>query len=808
MIRNYFLIALRNIRRNKVYSFINMLGLALGIASCLLLALYANDELQYDAHHNELDRLYRITTEFQSERGLDKLASTSPPIAMGLKAEIPEIEEATRLFNPPGVAQQLIKYEDNTFYETGGLIADSTVFNVLSYTLLQGNPSKALTKANSVVLSYPLAKKLFGDEPALDKSITISQGSQTANYIVTGVFIPDTKSHIEVNFFTSITSEGWGAYVTIDPRASQEWAGQNFVPAYVKLSKNHDLLAVEKKMNEVLLARGGESMKALGMKKTLHLEPLADVYLYSDVQKSPRISYLYIMASIAGFLLLIACVNFMNLATAKAAKRATEIGIRKVMGAFRSSLIQQLLGEAVVIVLAAVLAGLALVQVALPFFNEFTGKSLGLASGNLLFLSGTLLVIIAITSLLAGSYPAFYLSSLQPAKVLKSKTGLSNGSGWLRQSLVVFQFVIAIVLVCGVLVISKQLTFLQQRNLGFVADAKVIVPLRTQEARDQYATLKSILQGTSTIQQVSAADYLPGERIWSDMMYYAEGGNMDNAILHFRNRVDHGFIEQLNLQLIAGRTFTTNRAMEADKILVNETSLKKLGIEAAASIGQKIHFDWQGQHYAFEIIGVLKDYHQTSPKDKIEPIIFELATEENSYGSLLASVSTENISESLQTLEKEWKTLIHDTPFEYSFLDENIKKQYTEDKKTASIINTFAGMALIICCLGLYGLSMYMAERRFKEIGIRKVLGASVNQIVGLMSMEFIKLVLIALLISIPISWYLLTQWLESFAFRTTLSPFVFVVAGAASLLVALATVSFESLRASSTNPVNSLRSE
>jgi putative ABC transport system permease protein len=808
MLQNYFKIALRNLLRNKAYSFINISGLSLGVACCLLLTFYILDEYKIDKHHADLDNLYRITTEIKGDIGLDKLATTSPPIAMSMKDEIPEIVNATRVINPPGVAQNLIKYEDKLFYEVNGFIADSTLFDVLTYKLTEGNPVKALTEAQAVVISNTLKQKLFGNEPALNKVIAISQGGESRDFKVTGVFEQEQNSHFNASFFISMMSDGMAAYLRSD-QAQGEWGGQNFVPAYVKLVEGHDKEAVINKMNEVLIKYGAEDMKALGMSKTLGLEPVKDIYLKSDIGKSPRITYIYVIASIAAFILLIACINFMNLSTAKATQRAGEIGMRKVKGAFRSSLIAQIMGEAMAIVLISILFSLVITQLALPFFNTLTGKTISLDSNSLLITSIALLAITLITGLLAGSYPAFYLSSFQPAQVLKGKIRLNNASSWLRQSMVVFQFMIAIALVCGMLIISKQLNYMQEKELGFNAQSKITIPLRTANARNQYDALKKELTRKELVANISAAEYLPGFTIWSDMMFYTEGGDMNKAILNRRNAVDAGYMELMDIKMVAGRSFTENRAMDSQqKVIINETSAQRFGLLPEKAIGEKLYFDWQGQNYSFEIIGVMADFHQNSLKEEIIPIIFEMPAETNQYSQLVATVNTKNISETISNIESTWKGLVQDTPFEYSFLDETIQKQYDEDKKVSKIINTFTVIAMFISCLGLYGLSTYMAERRFKEIGVRKVLGANVSQIVTLMSKEFIKLVLIAFVISVPLGWYAMTKWLEGFAYKITISIDVFLYAGAAAVIIALLTVSFESVKAASTNPVNALRNE
>ncbi len=808
MLRNYLKIAFRNLLRSKVYSLINILGLSLGITCCVLLALYIEDEYRYDKHHRRLGDIYRITSSFESERGLDKLGTTSPPTAMAMWEEIPEVETATRALNPPGVAQNLIQYGDNMFYETNGYIADSTFFDIFTYEMLAGDPKTALVVGNSVVLSDHLAEKLFGTEPALDKTIRISQGGAPADYRVTGVYSTKASSFITPSHITSMTSTGWGEYIRTSPQAANEWAGNNFVPSFLRLVPGHDVAAVEKKMNEVLLKHGAESMKALGIQKTLHLEPLKDIYLKSDIGRSPRIQYIYVIAAIAAFVLLIACINFMNLSTAKAGKRSTEIGVRKVMGAYRSSLMTQVFGEALVIVFIAIVISIGMVQACLPLFNQLTTKSIALDSTMALFLASALAGIAVVTGLLAGSYPAFYLSSFEPAKVLKGKATFSNSGGLLRQSLVVFQFVIAIALACGMLVISDQLAFMRNQSLGFDADAKVVLPLRTNTARAAYPSLKQELSKTSAVTEVSATDHVPGNPILSDMLYYPDGGSMETALMIRRNNVDPGYLEMMKFKLLAGRSFTDNRASEQNKVILNRVAAQKLGFEPEAIIGRNIYFDWRGEKYTYEVVGVTDDYHQVSLKEEITPILFEMPDADNRYSSVVVSVNKENFQQAVAEIEATWKRVINDTPFEYNFLDGSIEKQYDEDKRVSSIITSFTFIAMIICCLGLYGLSSFMAERRFKEIGIRKVMGASLAQITGMMSREFLKLVLIAFALSAPLAGYAMSRWLETFAYHVPVNGWVFVLAGAAALAIALVTVSYESLKAASANPVESLRNE
>lgn len=806
MVRNYLKIALRNIQRHKVYSLINFFGLSIGVACCLLLALYVQDEFLYDKHHENLENLYRITTHIQGVDGLSNMSSCSPPVALAM-TEIQQVETAARLINPPVISHSLIQYEDNIFYEADGYLADSTIFDIFTFTFLEGNPKKALVNANSVVITDILANKLFGNESALDKSIEIDQAGTVYNFIVTGVIREEKRSHMKVNFLISMTSSGLAEYLRSDEVIS-EWAGQNFVPSYLKLKPGHSKEQVVQEMNQILQKYGADDMKALGLYKTLELEPLEDIYLRSSLDHSPRIIYLYVILSIAVFILLIACINFMNLSTAKASKRTTEIGIRKVMGAFRRSLIYQLLGEAMLIVFVAMMFSVVFTYLALPFFNEVTGKEISFVTQNIGFYAGSLVTITVITGIIAGSYPAFYLSSFQPAQVLKGKFNLGNTAGWLRKGLVVFQFMIAIALVCGVFIISKQLKYIQKKELGFNTNAKLVFPIRTNEADKQYQALKQTMAQHAAVKNIAGATYVPGMPIDIDLLLYPEGGSMETAIRVFRNRVDENYPELLGIELLTGRTFSESQSEAIErKILINRKGMEQMGYTLDSAVGRFIYGDWQGEKYTFEIIGVMEDYHQVSLKQAIAPTIF-MMSDNASFDYMIVDIEVSDLQTSLATLEKDWKKLVNNTPFEYSFLEERISKLYDEDKRAAKIITSSTVIAMLISCLGLFGLSTYMAERRFKEIGIRKALGASTNQIVSLMSSEFVQLVIIAFVTAVPISYYTMTKWLEGFVYKTPIDIMVFAYAGITALVVALLTVSLESLKVATGNPVNALRDE
>ncbi len=810
MIRNYFILALRSMLRNRVYSIINIVGLSVGVACCLLLALYIKDEASFDQHHRDLDRLYQVTSIMGEESENHIMRTTSAPIVWGIKDELPEIEQVTRLVNPPGVAQNLIRYEDRQFYESDGYIADSTLFDIFTYDFLAGNPATALKEANSVVITEQLAKKIFGDQPALNKVISINQAGPVADYKVTGVLgAKQGKSHIHANFFVSMTSSGWAEFLR-SPAITDQWAGQNFILSYIKLKPRQSAERFIPKMNSVFLKHGADDLKTLGMKKKLGLQPVKDIYLYATYgDGSPRVTYLYVIGSIGIFILLIACINFMNLSTAKASRRANEVGLRKTFGAQRTSLIAQFLGEAMVIVAFAIVFSLLIVQLLLPYFNDLTLKDIRFNPENVTFFLSALIVITVVTGLVAGSYPAFYLSAFQPAKVLKGKLTHSNSGNLLRKTLVVFQFVIAITLVCGMIMVTKQLKYMQEKDLGFDANNKLVLPLRAESARNNEQVLRGELEKLSSIKAVSASAYVPGSNILNDFGLYPEGSSMEFSVNTKNSWVEPDYMDVMHIDLVAGRKFTDNRTTESrNKIILNEIAVKELGFELQDIVGKFLYNDYSDGKQTFEVIGVMKDYNQWSLKEEIYPLLFRVPPSPSYNNFIVANIQSQNVNETIEGIGAAWKRVNPDTPFEYTFLDENIKKQYEEDKRVSRVISSFTVIAMIICCLGLYGLSTYMAERRFKEIGVRKVMGATVPQIVRMMSGEFVRLVIIAFAVSVPAAWYIIHQWLENFAYKAPVNMLIFLYAGVAALLIALLTVSFESIKAASGNPVQALRNE
>lgn len=825
MLQNYFKIALRTLLKHKVFSLINILGLSIGITCCVLLALYIKDEFSYETQFDRVNDLYRVTSTFIVDRGSEKMPRTSPPVVMTMLRELPEIESATRLVNPPEVEQHLLHVGDRTFFEKKGYLVDSTFFDVFSYPFREGDRRTALDARSTVVLSDAVASKIFGSASALDQLIIINSGQSTDTFRVTGVLGPlEKKSQVDADFYMSMNSKGWGDYIN----SVTTWGGQNFIYSFIKLKSGVSVEGLKQKFPALMEKHGAKDLRELGVKKVLGLQAMKDIHLYSveefagtfsgygyfDIGTAGNIKYVYVLALICLFILLIACINFMNLTTAKAAQRAGEVGVRKSLGAQRRHLIGQFLGESMTIVFIAMLLSLGLVQVILPLFNQFTQKDLSISPANFGYLALALAGISIITGLVAGSYPAFFLSAYEPAKVLKDKHTGGNSSHWLRRGLVIFQFIISISMISAILVIQRQMNFVQNKTLGFNPEHKIMIPLRTEEAKNSYAQLKTRFKQFSGVKEVSGATALPSMATVRDIPLYAAGSNMEKAQLHFNINVDENYFKLLDIKMIAGRDLIFEKdtfsfaAPQPHHIIVNRQSLQSLSIALDEAVGSHLFFDYEGKRLDFEIVGVIEDFHQFSLHQSVRPMIFFIPQNQKDYAEICASVDAKDLGNVLANLEKSWKQIVPNTPFESDLLSESVNQQYEADQRIFSIISTFTFIAILISCLGLYGLSIYVAQRRLKEIGIRKVMGASTVGIVGMLSKDFILLVGIAFVISVPIGYYAMNAWLEGFAYRTEVRASVFLLAGLASFAIAWVTVGFESIKAAMGNPVDSLRTE
>ncbi|HEV3221888.1 MAG TPA: ABC transporter permease [Puia sp.] len=812
MLENYFKIAYRNLTRNKAFSFINILGLAIGLATCVLMILYIFSELGYDKQNKNADRIFRIA--YQAVKKVNpedkSWASTAAPIAWGLKSDMPEVEQSTRLLKFPSLDKMLLKYEHGKekkiFYETNGYYVDSTFFQIFSYDFLFGNALTSLNEPNSIVISEQIAQKIFGNKNPVNKSITVGLPYGDFSYTVKGVFDDSKiKSHIPAHFFLSMRNGDVGTWV----QNQTNWATNNIFHTYVKLKEGANAGNFEKKLQEFIVRRGGKDLKEMGILRQLFIQPVTDIYLHSDLDNeiapNGNITYLYILGSIALFVLLIACINFMNLSTARSLKRAKEVGVRKVLGAEKRSLVYQFLGESTLTSCLALLLALVIAYLVLPFFNNLTQKNITLFDQPGIWIWIILLTLG--TGLLSGIYPAFYLSSFRPITVLKGKL-LNNFSGAaIRKGLVVFQFVISICLILGVIVIQRQLQFMNDQQLGFNKNQQIILPLQSPTAVKNYEVLKTELLKNPGIKNVTSGSTYPGIASVDDMIFYAEGKSVKDVIDISLANVDIDYFETLGLKLVAGRGFSKEFTADSNSIVLNETALRELGYPLKTALGRKVYFDFQGSHNTMYIVGVVRNFNFESLYNTIKPFAFNTIMG-NKHSYVIANVSAKSYTGILQEMATSWNNINPGVPFVYSFLDKDFQKNYEKDQRASGIVWSFTVIAILIACLGLFGLSAFAAEQRFKEIGVRKVLGASVISIIGLLSKDFIKIVLVAILIATPIGWYFMNKWLGGFAYRTPVSWWIFAITGFLAILIALITVSFQAIRAAIANQVKSLHSE
>ena len=815
MLRNYIVIALRLIVKNKIFSLINILGLSVGIACCMLITLYIQDEFNYEKGFPEYEKVFRINTTFIKEGIAEVAPYTSPPIAMELAHTLPEVETAVRVVEVLGVEQHIVRYNDKAFFEKKAFLVDSTFLDVFSYKLLEGNPATALDAPSTVLLSEELTKKLFGSKSPLDEMIIINSGNSADTFRVTGVVSrPELPSQIDANIYMSMSSNGLGEWIL----SETTWANNNVVRSYIKLHDPKGYEAIELKLAQMLATHAGAELRASGRQKIMKLQPLANTRLYSEFRRSSSgidnassITYIYIIGTIAIFILLLACINFMNLTTAKSAQRAGEVGIRKSMGAFRTNLIRQFLGESMVIVVFALLVSFLMVLLVLPLFNDVMQKQLTFNANNLPFIFGATVIISLLTAVFAGSYPAFFLSSLKPAQVLKGKSLSTDGSQWLRKGLVVFQFVITITLISSIVIIQQQLKFIQSKSLGFNKDQVIMIPLRTPQAPQQYGAIRESFKQLGGVNMVSATSSIPSTPLFSDWNVYKEGASNDQSVVHDILMVDKDYFTVMDIKLIAGRDFMEQDNLEGDtinstKVILNEASLKAFSIPLENAVGSTIYFQPEEERYEYSVIAVVKDFHQFSLHREIRPMTFMIPFNRTGFRYIAASINVESYQHITGEMKKIWDQRINDAPFESIFLKENLKTLYTVEARTSTILTITTTIALLISCLGLYGLSVYVAERKTKEIGIRKVVGASIESIVGMLSKEYIKLIVISFAISVPLGYYFMNKWLEGFAYKITPGMSVFIISGLVSFLIAWLTISFESFRAASKNPVDAFK--
>jgi putative ABC transport system permease protein len=811
MIQNYIKIAYRNLLRNKAFSAINIAGLSIGLASCLLMGLYVLDELSYDRFHEKADRMVRVYFKGIMNGGNINESTVMPPTARTLLREYPEVLEATRLRR---AGSPLVQRGNETFKETAVAFADSNFFQVFTLPLLAGDPKTALLRPNTMVISQTTAKKYFGSADPVGKVLTFKPENQS--YEVTGVMeeIP-ANSHFHLDFLLSMAG--------LDEAKEDSWMKSEFY-TYLVLPEDYDYRKLEAKLPQVVEKYMAPQLEqAFGMTLAqfrqkgndigLFLQPLTDIHLHSDfaydLGTHGDIRYVYLFGAVALFMLLIACINFMNLSTAGASKRAREVGIRKVMGSVKSALVSQFLVESILLTALAMVLALGLVLLALPFFNELAGKQMTLQLLASPGLWAALVLLGIVVGVLAGSYPAFFLSSFKPLSILKGganpgRSAAGRSGIGLRGTLVVVQFCISFVLIVGTTVVYRQLNYIQNTKLGYDKEQVLVVEETWRLGKNENVFRRQLLQDARVV-HASLSGYLPaGSSYNNNFMVYADG-NSSQFVKTLRYDVDENYISTLGMKMAAGRNFSPEYGTDSSAVILNETAAKAFGWGRDALGHTLTRPDNEGRLTTYRVIGVVEDFHFKSLHEKIAPLLMTLG---DNSGSVILKVKTQDLPGLIASIEKQWKSYAVEAPMEYSFLEENFNAVYKAEQKTAKLLGLFAGLTIFVACLGLFGLATFTAEQRTKEIGVRKVLGASVTSVVTMLSLDFLKLVLIAIVIATPIAWYSMNHWLSDFAYRIDIAWWMFALAGLLAIGIALFTVSFQSIKAALVNPVKSLRSE
>lgn len=805
MLKNYFKLTIRHLLKYRAYSFINIAGLAVGMTCCILILLYVGDELRYDRFHERADRIYRLT--LSTDKGAPTNANTSFGQGPALAAEFPEIEAVVRFRKMGWGEKRVFAHNDKRFYEEHFFFADKNVFDVFTFPFLRGNAQTALAEPFSIVITEAMSQKYFGHDNPLGETISLDpyNDGEFTDYKITGVVknLPH-YSHIKFDLLASFESQkdlasmverrGWGlesvfTYVLFKPGAHAKNVEAG-LPAFLeqRLGKDHWY--------------------------SLHLQPLTEIRLHSklraELEPNGDIAYVYIFSAIAAFILLIACINFMNLATARSQHRAKEVGVRKVAGVPRSGLVAQFLGEALLMALIALFVAAGLVEFFLPVFNALSGKILEVNYFQEGAVAGGFVAIALLVGILAGSYPAFFLSRFQPVEVLKGRFSRRTGGARLRQALVVAQFTISIALIAGTVIIHQQLEYMRNKKLGFDKEQVVVVPLAGEEAGRKWPALKTELLRHPEISHVTASTAMPADEGWWQTGARSEGTEVGSEQVVYTFQIDYDFMKTLGIELVAGRDFSPLFASDSSSaFILNEAAVKKFGwASAEAALGQK--FVWMGEGPETPkngtVIGVTKDFHYRGLHEAIAPAVFHLMP--YSMDFLALRIPPRQVPQALAVLKNAWAEFDPERPLEYSFLDDKVEALYQSEETLQRIVGLFSALAIFVAGLGLFGLASFTTEQRTKEIGVRKALGASVQQVVLLLSKEFTRLVAIAFLLAAPVAYFAMNKWLQGFAYRTELSPGIFVLAGVLALLIAWLTVSYQAIKAALTNPVEALRYE
>jgi putative ABC transport system permease protein len=799
MIKNYLKIAWRNLWNNKLFSFINIIGLAVGISCCVLIFLYVQSELSYDTYNEKADRIYRVTSLIFQDKKEDKFAPTSPVTSQKIQDGFPEVEKIVRL----NFAGRLLSYKDKTFYDTKTVYADSTLLDIFSFPLLEGNAKEALRAPYSIVLTEKIAKKYFGNEPAMGKMIKMSD---SIPLMVTGIMkdIP-LNSHISFDCVMS-RSTMFQLFKNV-PNWKQDnelnWLNCDSY-AYLLLKNRTDVNAFEQKVNKYLTKETAELKKSIGMWMNVRIQPLLDIHLRSKVEhefrgtKNSDISYVYIFSASAFLILLIACCNFINLSTARSLNRSKEIGLRKVIGANRFQLISQFLGESVIFTIMASLLSLLFVLLFKPLFNSFIETRLEF---NMSIVWLYMFIILSV-GFLAGLYPALLMSSFSPIRSLKGKINHSIVDIIFRKGLVVFQFSIAVILIIVTTLILRQLDFIQNRNIGLNKEQVLTIELRGIGSQKGEILVKELTRNPKILSTSLTNFSFKGV---PDITVLPEGFTETEMQACPVISVDENFLKTMQIKLVEGRDFSKDFPTDINEaFMVNEAAVKAFRWKNPKNaIGKKV--DWAFGKSG-KIIGVVKDFNFASMKENVKPMLIHIY--KPWHGSVIARLKTEDLPATMKAIEATFKSIGGDAPFKATFMEDDFNALYQSEKNMRTVLGTFTFLSILVACLGLFGLAAFTIKQRFREIGIRKVLGSSVTGIVQLLSRDFLKLVLISIVVAIPVGWYAMHKWLEDFAYKTDIGIWVFVVAGIMAILIAFVTVAAQAIKAAIANPVKSIRTE
>ncbi|GGG81072.1 ABC transporter permease [Parapedobacter pyrenivorans] len=795
MIKNLLLVALRNFKRDKWYSLLNILGLTIGITFSLFLIFYIQDELSYDRHHEKADRVFRVESYIKEpEKDTLKWVSTPFPMAPALSKDYPEVEEAVRFVDNGNV---LYKKGELSLYQDKVFIVDSNIFRVFTHPFLEGDPKTALVAPNSMVLTQSVAEKYFGKTDSyLGKSLENTNGDV---YKITGV-VKDVPKNSHIIFHVLISRS------SLPADFANNWGGFGF-HTYVLLKPNTNASSFEQKLLPMYDKYLATIFAQFQINIRFGIRPITAIHLHSDMQGEPEelgnISYIYIFSAAAFFMLLIACINYMNLTTARSARRSKEIGIRKVTGSSRWQLISQFLVESILTALFALLLSLGLIALLLPIFNSLSGKSISfdtLLQPNTLL---TILVVVVFVGLMGGSYPALYLSKFNPVSVLKGSLSKSSSNVTLRRALVVIQFSISIIMLICTWVVFNQLAYLRSKDLGFNKDRVLTVTANSQrDVRSKILSFKNEMRQNPQVLAVSTSQAVPGANINFNLFTVeSKNGFVDKGV--FTYGIDEDYINTLGMEMVQGRNFS-GLPDTLRSIIVNERMVKEFEWGENA-IGKTVKFPGDTSGNYFEVVGVVKDFNQQSLYNPIASLILFYRPNSN---NIQLKLDPRNIPATVARVEQAWKTFFPELPFQYTFLDQDFDSQYAADQKRGKLFTTFSVLTVLVTCLGLLGLIAFITEQRQKEISIRKVLGASVSRIMPLITGNFVVLVGLSCLIAFPVAWYFMHKWLQLFTYNTGLSVIPFLLSAIAVLLLTLATVLFHTIRAATANPVDSLRDE